>query len=211
MKVARFFAVIFAVAGIVLMLGSTVICFASMNSSVKILEYPDDAVACSDDLCAALTAGDYAAMETLLYGQPSLGADAVPGDVCTEKLWEAFRTGIHFEYTSKLYLLDADLARDAQISVLDVAAITAQLETRVKALLEEKARTAEDPSTVLDADGGYLPQVVEEALPEALDQLLAGDPPRSTRNVTVKLIRRDDRWWAVPDQAFWKAISGLEA
>jgi len=30
-----------------------------------------------------------------------------------------------------------------------------------------------------------------------------------TREVTVKLINRDGKWWVVPDQALLQALSGI--
>lgn len=204
MKVARFFAVIFAVAGIVLMLGTCIVCFASVNSSVKITEYPDDAAACSEQLATALVNGDYGALEQLLYGKPNLGADDTSVSPGTALLWEAFRNHISFTYSANLYLLDSNLARDAMLTVPDVAAITEKLNARVRSLLEEQNPDAAQA-------GVYAPAAVELALQEALTQILREELPCVSHSVTIKFIHRDAQWWAVPDQTFLRAISGLQA
>lgn len=211
MKVARFFAVIFAVLGICLMLGSFVISFASMNSSVKILEYPQEADVCFDRFSDAVQSGDFAALEQLLYGQPSLGADIAPQDVYSAMVWDAFRENIRFAYTGNSYLLDYELARDASISVLDIPDLTQKLNSAVRASLQEKAVSAEDPALLFGDDGNYKPEIVEQVLQETLAQILQNKASYTTQNVTIKLIHRDDTWWAVPDQAFLKTISGLRA
>jgi len=211
LKIARFFAVIFAVAGIVMMLGSAVVCFASLDSSVKILEYPQEAAACSEALRDAVLAGDYAALEQLLYGTPQLGATESPQDPVSARIWEAFRTGLTFEYTGNLYLLDSQLSRDARISVPDVPQILKKTEQTLQALLTQKALAAEDPMSVRTPDGTYRNTAVDQALPEALEQVLSEELPYITHTVTIQLTRRDDRWWALPDQAFLTAISGPAA
>jgi hypothetical protein len=209
LKVARFFAVIFAVAGICLMLGSFVISFASLNSTVKILEYPQEADSCFVDFSAAVSSGDYAALEQLLYGQPRLGAGNPPEDVYTRMIWDAFRENIRFSYTGNAYLLDHDFARDATISVLNISDLTQKLPAAVRGLLDAQTAAAEDPALLCDAEGNYKAELVEQALQTALEQLLRENTSTATHNVTVKLIHRDGRWWAVPDQTFLKTISGL--
>lgn len=211
MKVARFFAVIFAVLGICLMLASFVISFASMNSSVKILEYPQEADVCFDRFSDAVSSGDFAVLEQLLYGQPDLGADIAADDVYSAMVWNAFRENIRFAYTGNSYLLDQELARDASISVLDIPDLAQKLNSAVRASLQEKAASAEDPALLFGDDGNYKAEIVEQALQEALAQILRDKASYTTQNITLKLIRRDNQWWAVPDQTFLKTISGLSA
>lgn len=211
LKIARFFAVIFAVAGIVVMLGSAVVCFASLDSSVKILEYPQEAAACSESLRDAVLAGDYAALQQLLYGEPQLGGSGAPQNPVSARIWEAFRTGLTFEYTGNLYLLDSQLSRDARIGVPDVSQLLERTEKVLQSLLNQKVLAAEDPLSVRTPDGTYRNTVVDQALPEALEQVLSEELPYITHTVTIQLTRRDDRWWVLPDQAFLTAISGPAA
>lgn len=211
MKVAKIFAVVFAVAGIVLMLGTAVVCFASLNAPVKILENPDGAVTCSEELAQALNEGSFAAAGARMYGQPDLGVGDVPADGYSGLLWQSFCDSISLSYTSRLYLLDADLARDGTIRVLDVSYVTEQVQLKAKALLEQKQSQAEDPAALYDETGYFRQELVEEALQTALRQVLQEDPAYVTKDVTVKLIFRDETWWAVPDQALLQAISGQSA
>lgn len=211
MKVARVFAVVFAVVGMVLLLVCPIVFLANRNSPVKITESPQGALVCSETLAAGVNEGNYAAIAEVLYGQPKLGAGDVPADGYTALLWETFRSEMTFSYSSKLYLLDGELARDAVITVPDIARILELVEKEATALLEQQAQAAEDPRAVFTAEGGYRPELMEQALQNALGRVLQGEVPCISCNVTVKLIFRDDQWWAVPDQTFLKAISGLAA
>ena len=211
MKIARFFGAIFGILGILVMLGSVVICFASLNSSVKILEYPQEAAECSDAFQEALCAGDYAALEKLLYGAPQLGGTGTPADPITAKLWEACRSRISFSYTGSLYLLDSQLARDGKLSMPDTRQLLEDLRETVPALLSQKALGAEDPAALQTADGAYRPEIVDQAIQEALDRLLSEELPLKTQPVTLQLVFRQDRWWVLPEDGFLAAISGPAA
>lgn len=211
MKIARFLAVIFAVLGIVLMLGSGVVCFASLGSSVKILEYPQGAAACSESLREAVCAGDYAALEQLLYGNARLGGTDSADDPAAALIWEAFRSNMTLEYTGSLYLLDSQLSQDGKLTVVDVPKLLESMEQKVQELLNQKVLAAQDSARVRAADGTYAAETVEEAIREAVSLVLQEELPHTTKHITVQLIHRDGRWWAVPDQAFFSAISGPAA
>lgn len=198
LKVAKFFAVIFAIAGIVLLLGSCVICLASVNSSVKILEYPDRAADCSQQLLDAVSAGDYPALESLLYGTPSLGTDPSSVSARTQALWNGFRSNMTLTYSGNLYLLDSMLARDGVLTVPDIPAIL------------EKAEAAARQMLTLPEGSQVSAQQVEQALDAALTQVFQGEVPTTSHTVTVKFFLRDGQWWAVPDQTFLQAISGQQ-
>lgn len=209
MKVARFFAVIFAVIGVVIMLVSAVICFASIDSSVKILENPTGAVQCSDELMNAVNGGDFPALEQLIYGQPELEADGAPAGNYAQTVWEYYADSMSFAYTSKLYLLDADLARDGSVTTLDLERLSECVASRAKILLEAKVASATDMKELYAEDGAFRPELVAQVMQEALQSALSEDIRTVTQDVTVRLIYRDGQWWAVPDQRFLKAISGI--
>lgn len=211
MKIARFFAVIFAVLGVVLMLGTAVVCFASRNASVKLVETPDGAVECSEKLVQAINDGDYAAIGAALYGQPDLGAEGVPGEETSALIWEAFRDSLSCEFTSKLYLKDSSFARDAAVTVLDVASVTEKIQPRAKALLEAKVAAATDMAELYDGENNFREDLVAEAMKTAVEQALSQDAAYVTQTVTIKLVCEDGTWWAVPDQALLTAISGNAA
>lgn len=211
MKIARFFAIIFAVLGIVLMLGTTVISFACLNRPVGVLENPDQAQRCSEELQQYVNSGDFNAAAGMMYGQPSLGMDGVPQDACTAMIWEAYRSSVSFEYSGSLYLLDSELARDGALTVLDVPALMNSVQARTKNLLEQRIAAAQEESEIYDGDGNLRGDVTQQILQEATRQAIDQDASYITQNVTVRVICRDDRWWILPDQTFLQTISGPNA
>lgn len=207
MKIARFFAVIFAVLGIVLMLGTAILCFASTDATVKLTETPSGAVACSEQLAAALDCGDLMTAGSLLYGSPSLGAEGVSADGVNAMLWSAYLDTMSCELTGKLQLQDAEFARSGTITTLNMEALTAAVQLRAKELLEKTVKEATDMTALYDAENNFRQELIDQVVRDAVQEVLAKDPETTTREFTVKLISRDGQWWAVPDQQLLAALS----
>lgn len=209
MKIARFFAYVFAVLGFLLLLGSFVLCLLSQNAPVRILELPREAVQVSDAFAQALNDGDLTAAAQYVYGQPDLGTEGTPADPETAAVWNAFLDSISFEYTGKCRAEDSGLSRPAAVTVLDVAGVTEKLPERAQALVNQKIASAESLTEVYDESGSFREELVGQILQQALQQSLSQDAAAITREVTVKLINRDGKWWVVPDQALLQALSGI--
>ena len=60
-----------------------------------------------------------------------------------------------------------------------------------------------------DENNQFRGELVNQTLREALQQVLSQDAKTLTREVTVKLVKRDGSWWVVPDQALLQALSGV--
>lgn len=209
MKVARFFAVIFAVLGVLLLLGSMGWILASRDAPVRVLEVPQGAVQCSEAFASALENGDLAAVAERMYGQPDLGIDGVISDPETALVWEAFLEQMRFSFTGKCYPVDNGFARDASIEVLDIARVTEKLPELTQTLINQKIASAERLEEIYDEAGRFHPELADQILREALQQALSQDPEVICRDVAVKLVNRDGVWWVVPDQMLLQTISGL--
>lgn len=209
MKVARFFAVIFAVLGVLLLLGSMGWILASRDAPVRVLEVPQGAVQCSEAFASALENGDLTAVAERMYGQPDLGIDGVISDPETALVWEAFLEQMRFSFTGKCYPVDNGFARDASIEVLDIARVTEKLPELTQTLINQKIASAERLEEIYDEAGRFHPELADQILREALQQALSQDPEVICRDVAVKLVNRDGAWWVVPDQMLLQTISGL--
>ena len=209
MKIARFFAVIFAVFGFLLLFGSIGLCLFSLNAPVRILELPQEAVTVSEAFSQALDQGDLTAAAQYVYGQPDLGAEGTPADPETAALWNAYLDSISFAYTGACQAGDTGLSRTASVTVLDIASVTEKLPERAQSLVNQKIASAESLTDVYDESGSFREELVTEILQQALQQCLTQDAETITREVTVKLINRDGKWWAVPDPALLQALSGM--
>lgn len=208
MKIARVFSVVFGIIGAVLMLGTVVLCLISLDAPVRMAEVPEAAVACSEEMMEALAAGDFAAAAGFLYGQPDLGVDHAPTDVIGEMVWNAFTDSISYEFAGECYATDSGIFRDVTITALEIPSVTENLQTRAQALLTEKMEAAEDMTELYDEENNFREALIDQTLREAAEQAIREDARTVTRDVTLKLIHRDDRWWAVPDQALLQTIAG---
>ena len=208
MKIARFFAVIFAVLGSLLLVGSMGLFLLSRNARVRVLEVPQGAVACTDAFGEALDSGDLAAAAQLMYGQPDLGVDGTPEDPETALVWEAFLDNMSFSFTGKCYAVENGFARDATVTVLDAASVTRKLPERTQTLVNQQIASAEKLEDIYDEEGRFYQELADQILNAALQQALTEDAQMIHRDVTVKLVKRDGSWWIVPDQALLQMISG---
>ena len=209
MKVARFFSMIFAFFGFLLLVGSICLCLFSLKAPVRVLELPQEAVNASEAFAQALNDGDLTAAAQYIYGQPDLGAAGTPEDPGTAAVWNAFLSSISFEYTGKLSAVDSGLSRTASVTALDIASVTEKLPERTQALVNQKIISAESLTELYDDTGSFREELVNEILWQALQQSLLQDAQNLTREVTIKLINRDGKWWVVPDQALLQALSGM--
>lgn len=209
MKTARFFAVIFACIGIFLLVGSMGFFLLNQDAAVRILELPQEAVSCSEAFAQALNEGDLEAAARLIYGQPDLGVADTPADPETALVWEAFRSGISFEFSGKCYAAQSGLARSGSITTPDVAGALESLPERTQTLMNQRIASATDLAEIYDEENHFREELVTQILGEALQQALSQDVRTVTREVTLKLVNRDGSWWIVPDQALLQAISGL--
>ena len=211
MKIARFFAVIFAILGIVLMLGSAVVCFVAKDANAKVLETPNEAIACADQLIEKLDSGDLAGAAALMYGQPDLGVAEAIGDSASAMLWETYLEDLSCTASSKLHLSGTDFVRNITIQVLDVTSITGSVQARARVLLEQQVAAATDMAQLYDAENNFRKELVDQVMQQALEQAIREDAKHLTCETSFKVIYRDGQWWAVPDPALLKALNGIVA
>lgn len=209
MKIARFFAYIFAGIGTVLLLGSMGFFLLNRNADVRVRDLPQEALTVSEAFSQALNDGDLEAAAKLMYGQPDLGVSTQPADREAALLWKTFCDSLSFELTGDWVVEQSALVRTGTLTNLDVSTVLGKLPERVQALLDQKIATAEELSEIYDAENEFREDLVDAVLKEALSQTLAQDGKMVTREVTIKLVSRDGRWWVVPHQNLLQILSGL--
>lgn len=209
MKIARFFAGIFACLGMLLLVGSMAFLLLNRNAPVRIRELPREAETCCEAFAQALNAGDLEAAAQQMYGQPELGAAGASADPETAAVWDAFLKSIRLEYTGKCQAAESGLFRRASVTTLDVSSVTQKLPQRTQSLMDQRIASASELGEIYDGQNRFREELVAEILHTALQQALSQDAQTVTREVTLKLVSRDGRWWVVPDQALLQALSGV--
>ena len=101
------------------------------------------------------------------------------------------------------------LVRTGSITNLDVSAVLGKLPERVQSLLNQRIASAEDLTEIYAEHNEFREELVEAILQEALQQTLSQDGQLVTREVTLKLVNRNGRWWVVPHQDLMQILTGL--
>ena len=81
-----------------------------------------------------------------------------------------------------------------------------KLSSTAAEILKNTLETAEDPTALLNEDGTIPDTLRQQALSQALTQVLA-DGTTVTREMNVRLVKQDGQWWAVPDGALLAVLS----
>lgn len=208
MKLAKWTGALFAAAGSVILIFTTVLCLISLDAEPKILKRPEGAAECARNLVQAILAGDDAGAEGLIYGQPSLGLQGEPEGELEALVWEAFRESLSISLQGEIYLSDSDWRQDLTVTCLDLSTVTASLSQRMGTILTQWMEEAEELSQIYDEQNQIRQELVDQAMSQALEQVLAEEAQTVTKEASLTLIYREDRWWAVPDQAFLEALKG---
>lgn len=209
MKIARFFSYIFACIGTLLLVGSMGFFLWNRNAQVRIQQLPREAVAVSEAFAQALNDGDLEAAAQLMYGQPDLGVGTVPENPETALLWEAFRDSIAVELKEEWTVEQGNLVRTCSITTMDVSVVVGNLQERVQSALDQRIASAQNLAEIYDEQNNYREELTEQVIQEALQQVMTQDAESMIRDVTIKLVNRDGRWWVVPHQNLLQILTGL--
>lgn len=206
MKAARVFAVIFGILGLILMLGTAVVCFGALDAPVR-TEVPEAVEECAAELVQLLNEGDLNGVSEKLYGRPELGTDAtLSGEAAA--VWEIFRQGISCELTSAVYVSGGSYAVDAVITVPDIGSITDTITDHGKTLLNDRIAVAEKMAELYDESGDFRRDVIDEVMAQAVELAFAEEPEVLRVETTFGFAYQAKQWYAVPDGAFMRALSG---
>lgn len=208
MKIAKFFSGIFGALGMILLVGSIILCLFSLNAPVRVNEMPKAAEACAEAFGQAINEKNYAAAQSCIYGSPELGLTGEPEEELSRLVWDVVRMNLEFSWQGECYMQEAAFCRDASVAYLDVSAMMENLQTRAHSLLTQRVEAATDMDELYDETGEFRKDLVDQVLKAAVTQCIMEDARRVTSDVTVQLVNRDGQWWIIPDTALLTALSG---
>lgn len=173
-----------------------------------LLSAPEEATQRLEAMLGHFQAGDYDQARLCMLGTPELGVRPETNDPLDDLLWDAIRESLSFSLEGKCYTTKEGLARDLQVTCIDVTKLTDRLSELAPAIMEEKVAQATDPGEIYDAAGEYRAEFVSKVLAEAASRLLAENPATTTVTVTVNLKLEDGQWWVVADTKLLSALFG---
>ena len=208
MKIARFFGVLFGILGVILLVGTAIVCFVSLDAPTEVAQIPQAGLDCAQEVMDAFAEGNWEKAASRMYGQPDLGVSASPESPEAQKLWQTFQKSFTYEFLGPCYATDTGFARDALVSALKVSSVTGKVSTYAREMLSERIAAATEMGELYDENGDFRADLMEEIMTLALDKALAQDGEMEAVDVTLALVYRDGAWWAVPDQALLKLLAG---
>ena len=208
MKIARFFGVLFGILGVILLVGTAILCFVSLDAPTEVAQIPQAGLDCAQEVMDALGSGDWEKAAARMYGQPDLGVSGTPESPEAQKLWQAFRKSLTYEFIGPCYVTDSGFARNVMVSALNVPSVTGKVSVYARELLNARIAAATEMEELYDETGEFRADLMAEIMTQALDKALAQGGEMDTVDVTLGLVCRDGTWWAVPDQALLKLLAG---
>lgn len=208
MKIAKFFAGMFGAIGAILLVGSIGLCLFSLNAPVRMEEIPEGAAVCADAFEAAISEGDFDALENCIYGQPDLGLSEGPEEELAKMVWDLVQENLEFRWQGDCYLRDGILCRDASVSYMEAASITDDLPVLAHELLTAQVEAATDMAQLYDEGGQFRADLLDQVMKTAVTQACTEKAKTASVAVRVEFVHRDGQWWAVPETALLTALSG---
>jgi len=208
MKIKKFFSVIFALLGIAVAAAAVFLALSFREAKPVLLSPPllakSQAVSLMNEICA----GDFESASQRLLGTPDLGVDREAAEEVGVMIWEAYLESLSYDMVGTCYATDDGLAQNVVLTCLDVTSVTANLQQRAQALLEERVAAAENTTEIYDDNYEYREEFVMKVLRDAMEEALVEDAAEMTVELTLNMVYRDGQWWVVADSALLDAISG---
>lgn len=204
----RILPLIFGLLGVLTAAAAVTAALRSLNAPPYLLEAPESASDCADNLMQCICQGDYLQAEQYLQGTPDLELNRSPEDPVGVLIWDAYTSSSSYTLIGGLYATETGLAQDVRFEALDLDAVMKSMDTLAKELFTAGIESAEDTSSVYDKEGNYREDFIQDTLLSAARQALADNSQMTETELTLQLNRQDGQWLVTADQALLRIICG---
>ena len=208
MKISRFFAGLFGLLGVLIAVGTILLCLQSLDREPMLLKAPAAAASRVEEMFQAVCCDDYTAVSALMYGTPDLDSSVESGDGVSDLIWNAFVDSIGYKLDGDCYATESGLAQNVNMSYLDISSVTAGLQERCRNLLLQRIESAEEMDEIYDENNEYRQDVVDAIVSAATRAALSEDARYVETQLTIQLVYSRGQWWVLADDALMQAISG---
>lgn len=177
-----------------------------LEAEPVLLEVPEAARTQALNMMDALCAGDYGAVEQVLYGQPELGMDRQPEDFVGQLFFAAYAESLRYELLRDCYATANGVALDVRVTAWDAMGLLPQLRQQAQLLLEQRVAEAEDVSQIYDENGEYREELVMEVLHTSAETVLKTEKSSISIDLTLECVFENGQWWIVPEDALLDVI-----
>lgn len=208
MKISKFFAVIFGLLGAAIAAGTVFLCLQSLDRAPVLVKTPVSATAQVESMMRAVCKNDFDSASALIYGTPDLGADQDYEDPVTAMIWNAFIDSIEYEMVGDCFATNSGVAQNVHLKYLDIAGVAGTLQTRARALLEQRINEAEDMEDIYDENNEFRQDFLDAVVQDAVKETVSKDSQYAEADLTVNLAYTEGKWWIVADDALVRFLSG---
>lgn len=204
----KFVAWLFGFAALALA-GAAVAAVVLMRDAPPVMaEYPAAAQETAERFMAAICAGEFGEAQTMLLGQPELGADWTPTQKVGAQIWTSIIDSSDYMMQGECYPVEGGVAQNVTFLCLEISSVTENLGVRTERMLEERVAQAENAADIYDEQNNYREELIFEILEEVMEQALWEDSRYVEQELTLNLVWREGQWWILPEQKMLSALFG---
>ena len=185
------------VAGIILSLVTILATVFGINSSPVVLLDTSGVTEAAEQTMEFVRSGDFENLRTMLSGNPELEEIPEKSQDAESLIWYAYLESMEYDVSEECRASGSGMEVDVSIRCLDIAAVTASLQALVPTLMShaDASRASEEE--------------VSSVLSDAAAQILEKECPMTEHNITLQLIRFENRWQVLPTDMLQQLLSGF--
>lgn len=195
-----------AAAGAILVLCALGVLAYGLSHGPQLLTDPTPAAA---EVLDAVHAGEFDRLRELLSGNPKLGSFPEREDTPQSMFWYAYLDSMTYALSDAPVPSGNNVDVTAKISCLNIRAAMEALPQAAQTLLEQKAAQTYTESDIYDDQHNVHAELAAELLQQAASQILSDAPQTMEQEITLQLVRMDDRWQVMPGDGLTKLLSGF--
>ena len=199
---------IFGILAVLLAIAVLVLTVSFLNAQPILMETPEEAGSCVQQLMDAACAGDYEKVSAHLVGKPDLGLSAQPEGEAGKLIWQAYQKSLSWQPEGDCYATDSGLAQKVIFTGMEIPSVTANLGQRAQELLAERVEESRDMTRIYDENNEYREDFVMEVLSEAVKDAIREDGVVSSQELVLNLVYSQGQWRVQPEQKLLNALSG---
>lgn len=203
----KVFSRILTALGLALVIFTGALAFSARSLPVTLLSEPREAEETVQALVDALNQGNLAQVSLALYGQPTLEESPDFDNPFLTTVWGRYLESFSCRVEGDWVASDSGISQRIIMEALDIQGALPAVERRYQELLPLQSES-EAAETVYNEDGSYREKFVLSVLDEAAREILSQDCPTTSRNVTLTLVYRENRWWILPQEGLMDILSG---
>ena len=212
MKFTKLLGYLFILLGLCAAVLTVWVGFHNIHAEPVLLKSSDAATRQVVDMMEAFCEGNYAEAEQRLLGDIQMGADGEAADPVGQLVWETFLGSLRYELVGEQYATNEGLAQRIRIVALDMDVITAYIEANTKSRLDaevtRRLETRENLDEIYDDNNEYRDSFVSKILMETAQEAVKLEPVMVETELTLSLAWENGKWWVVPNDLLFQAVSG---